>query len=67
MSNQLELNSYIANLRQKLRDVSDQTLIHTEGSQGYRLLIALPNDGDLTEDAKAGSDKERDEFLTGHR
>jgi len=34
-----DLHVYIANLRQKLREASDEVLIQTEGSSGYRLLV----------------------------
>jgi two-component system KDP operon response regulator KdpE len=34
-----DLHVYIANLRQKLREVSCQVLIQTEGCAGYRILV----------------------------
>jgi len=38
-----DLHVYIATLRHKLREVSEQVLIHTEGSQGYRILVPSAN------------------------
>jgi two-component system KDP operon response regulator KdpE len=38
-----DLHVYIVNLRRKLRKVSEQVLIHTEGSQGYRVIVPPAN------------------------
>jgi DNA-binding response OmpR family regulator len=38
-----DLHVYIANLRQKLRDASNQVLIQTEGCAGYRILVPAPD------------------------
>jgi two-component system KDP operon response regulator KdpE len=37
-----DLHVYIANLRQKLREASNQVLIQTEGANGYRILVPSP-------------------------
>jgi DNA-binding response OmpR family regulator len=44
-----DLHVYIANLRQKLREASDQVIIQTEGGAGYRLLVPA-SDSDSSKD-----------------
>jgi two-component system KDP operon response regulator KdpE len=44
-----DLHVYIANLRQKLREASNQVIIQTEGGAGYRLLVPA-SDSDSSKD-----------------